>query len=101
MSLTKEQENITQKELEANLAKSGLSIHEIAADLGTTDDYIDQLMHLKPLRIEDTWILRNYLLEKVKESGQEPTPFTILRVNPRRIWFLNADYIEGGKITTR
>ena len=100
MSLTKEQENTTRIELEENFVKSGLSLHKVASDLGTTDDYIDQLMHLQPIRLEDTWILRNYLLEKVKETGNDPTPFSVLRANPRQIWFLNADYIEGGKITT-
>ena len=98
MSLTAKQEEDTRRELKENFDKAGVTIHEIAADLGTTDDYIEQLMRLEPRRYEDTWILKNYLTDKVKEAGKTPTAFTALGGNHHIIWFLNSRYIDGKKI---
>ena len=98
MSLTKKQLHDTRKELLDNLDKSGLTIDQVAEDLETTPAYIDQLLHLKPRRLEDTWILKNYLCDKVREAGKTPTAFTALAGDYRYIWFLNAGYIDGKKI---
>ena len=98
MSLSKKQEDDTRRELLDNYNKAGLSIHEIAADLGTTEDYIVQLMRLEPKRLEDTWILKNYLIDKVREAGKTPTAFTALAGDYHVIWFLDPDYIDGKKI---
>ena len=100
MSLSPRQIENTKRELKENFDKAGLSIHTVAADLGTTDRYIEQLMRLDPIRLEDTWILKNYLIEKVKEKGEKPTKFTALAGNYHLIWFLSSRYIDGGKITT-
>ena len=101
MSLTREQEDATRKELRENLEKSGVEIPQIAADLGTTEGYIEQLLRLEPKRLEDTWILKNYLLDRVRDAGKAPTAFTALGGDYRKIWFLNAAYIDGKRITTR
>ena len=98
MSLSKKQMDDTRNELRENLEKSGVDIHKAAIDLGTTDDYIEQLLRLEPKRLEDTWILKNYLIEKVTEAGKTPTKFTALGGDYRIIWFLNSDYIDGKKI---
>ena len=98
MSLTPKQEEDTRRELRENFDKAGVKIQEVAADLGTTEAYIEQLMRLEPRRLEDTWILKNYLLEKVKEAGQTPTKFTALGGNYHFIWFLNSKYIDGKKL---
>ena len=98
MSLSPKQMDDTRRELKENLEKSGVDIHKIAFDLGTTVDYIEQLLRLEPKRLEDTWILKNYLLDKVSEAGETPTAFTALGGDYHIIWFLNAKYIDGGKI---
>ena len=98
MSLSKKQIDDTRNELRENLEKSGVDIHKIAVDLGTTEDYIEQLLRLEPRRLEDTWILKNYLLEKVSEAGEIPTKFTALAGNYHFIWFLDSKYIDGKKI---
>ena len=98
MSLTKKQEDDTRRELRANYDKAGVSIQQIAEDLGTSQEYIVQLLRLKPRKLEDTWILKNYLIEKVKEAGKTPTPFTALGGDYHVIWFLNENYIDGKKI---
>ena len=98
MSLTAKQEEDTRRELRDNWEKCGVSVEQIASDLGTTTDYIEQLFRLEPRRYEDTWILKNYLVDKVKEAGKTPTKFTALGGNHHIIWFLNSGYIDGGKI---
>ena len=98
MSLTAKQKDDTRRELRENFEKAGVDIHEIAVDLGTTEEYIEQLFRLEPKRYEDTWILKNYLIEKVEKAGKTPTAFTALGGDYKIIWFLNSDYIDGKKI---
>ena len=98
MSLTPQQEEDTRHELRANFEKAGVTIEQIAEDLGTSETYIVQLFRLEPKKLEDTWILKNYLIEKVKEAGETPTAFTALGGNYKHIWFLNSRYIDGKKI---
>ena len=100
MSLTPKQEENTRKELRANLEKSGVTVQQAAVDLGTSVEYIEQLLRLEPKRLEDTWILRNYLIEKVKDAGKTPVPFTALAADHHIIWFLDSSYIDGKKITS-
>lgn len=101
MSLTAQQEDDTRRELKVNFDKAQVTVHEAATALGTTDEYIEQLMRLEPDRLEDTWILKNYLIEKVTAAGKEVTPFTALGGDYHVIWFLNADYIDGKRILKR
>ncbi len=98
MSLTYEQEENTRLELKSNYEKAKISIKQIALDLGTTEKYIQELFELKPKKLEDTWILKNYLIEKVKEKGLTPTPFSALKADYHIIWFLDSKYIDGKKI---
>ena len=98
MSLTLQQEEDTRRELRENFEKSGVTLQQVASDLATSAEYIGQLLRLEPKRYEDTWILKNYLTDKVKEAGKTPTKFTALGGDYRKIWFLNSEYIDGKKI---
>ena len=98
MSLSAKQKEDTRRELKENLEQSGVTVQEAAADLGTTEEYIKQLLRLEPKRLEDTWILKNYLIDKVRKAGKTPTAFTALGGDYHVIWFLDAGYIDGGKI---
>lgn len=98
MSLTAKQEEDTRRELAENLDKSGLKVSEVASALGTTEKYIEQLLALEPRRLEDTWILRNHLIEAVRAKGTVPTKFTALVGDWHGYWFLDGDYIDGGQI---
>ena len=98
MSLSAKQIQDTKRELQENLDKSGLIVHEVAADLGTTEDYVMQLLRLEPKRLEDTWILKNYLIDKVRKAGKTPTAFTALGGDYHVIWFLDSKYIDGKRI---
>ncbi len=98
MSLTLKQKEDTRRELRENFEKSGVTLQQIASDLSTSIEYIEQLFRLEPKRYEDTWILKNYLCDKVWEAGKTPTEFTALGGDYRKIWFLNSKYIDGKKI---
>ena len=98
MSLSAKQIEDTRRELRENLDKPGVKIHDVATDLGTTQEYIIQLLRLEPKRLEDTWILKNYLIDKVIKAGKTPTAFTALGGDYHVIWFLDPDYIDGGRI---
>ena len=98
MSLSEKQKENTRRELRDNLNRSGVTVQEAAADLGTTQEYIMQLLRLEPKRLADTWILKNYLIDKVRKAGKTPTAFTALGGNYHIIWFLDSKYIDGGKI---
>ena len=98
MSLSPKQIEDTKRELKENFDKAGVDISKIAVDLGTSTDYINKLFCLEPARYEDTWILKNYLIEKVREKGFVETPFTALGGDYKKIWFLDAGYIDGKKL---
>lgn len=98
MTLTEAEMERTRPELKSNFKKSGLTVEEVANDLKTTPEYIEELLELKPNRIEDPWILRNYLTDVLNEKSIEVTPFTVLVGRSERVWFLDSDYINNGEI---
>ncbi|WP_164848025.1 DUF2316 family protein [Lacticaseibacillus hulanensis] len=98
MSLTAEQTVATRNEFKENIARSGLSLTQIATQLGTTADVIAESIDMHPRRIDDNWIIRNFLLQYLNEHNIEPVPFTALTGDYHRYWFLNSDVIERGII---
>ena len=98
MSLDETQIRNTKAELKSNFEKSGLTIEKIAKDLGTDETYINDLFNLNPRRLEDTWILKNYLIADLNSKSIEVTPFTALVGESENYWFLNSNYINNGKI---
>lgn len=94
MSLNPLQIQHTKKELRKNFELTGLSKSEIASDLKISEVKLEKIFNLKQRRLEDPWILRNYLLEKVEETGQQPVPFTALAGDWHRHWFLDSNLID-------
>lgn len=94
MSLTHQQELDTIHEFQENISLTGLSLQQIATDLKTHPKTIEQIIQLRPHSIEEPWILRNYLLEKITEQGKTPIPFTALVGSHHDYYFLNARKID-------
>ncbi|KZK38073.1 DUF2316 family protein [Lactococcus taiwanensis] len=94
MSLNPLQIQHTKKELRKNFELTGLSKSEIANDLKISEVKLEKIFNLKQRRLEDPWILRNYLLEKVEKTGQQPVPFTALAGDWHRHWFLDSNLID-------
>ncbi|MCI1903112.1 MAG: DUF2316 family protein [Enterococcaceae bacterium] len=97
MSLNNDEKEASRKEFKENLAISGLTVEEIAKELSTTPDKIKKIMDLNVRALEDPWILKEYLEDKIRKAGKEPAPFTALAGNYHRHWFLNSQKIERGK----
>ncbi|WP_338658357.1 DUF2316 family protein [Paraclostridium sordellii] len=98
MSLTKEQVKNTTKEFKQNLKLSELSLEEIAYDLKTDKFTIENIINLNVNAIEDPWILKNYLIDKIKKLGKEPIPFSALVGDYHNYWFLNSKKIDEKRI---
>lgn len=98
MSLTPAQTVATREEFKANIANSGLSLAAIGQALGTTASVIAQSVDMHPRRLEDNWIIREYLLTYLTAHHLPVTPFTALTGDYHRYWFLDAATIERGVI---
>lgn len=98
MSLSDRQKADSRRELRENLEKSGLTVEEVARRLGTDESYVEDLLAMAPRRIEDPWVLRNLLIQAVREAGGELTPFTAMAGDWHDHWFLDAAYIDRGRI---
>lgn len=94
MSLTDKKIEDTKYELKSNLKKADFQLMKISKDLLTSQKYIKQLFELNPTHLEDTWILRNYLIEFLNEKSIEITPFTSLVGKSENYWFLDSNYIK-------
>ncbi|WP_036063824.1 DUF2316 family protein [Listeria fleischmannii] len=99
MSLTNEQITATIQELNANLVKSGLTKEQIAQDLKTNIEKINRILSLSQHSLEDPWILKEYLDEKIKEQGDVPIPFSALSGDYHKHWFLNAKKIDKKQLS--
>lgn len=98
MSLTKEQIKNTTEEFRKNLKLSELSLEQIADDLHTDKCTIEKIININAKSIEDPWILKNYLNDKIKEIGKEPIPFSALVGDYHSYWFLNSRKIDKKKV---
>ncbi|GAX01589.1 DUF2316 family protein [Secundilactobacillus silagei] len=98
MSLTPEQTEASRQEFKENIKRSGLSLTEIATALGTTADVIAQCVDMHPRRIDDNWIIRNYLLQYMGDHDIEPVPFSAMVGDYHDYWFLHPSIIERSVI---
>lgn len=98
MSLNPQQMINTKKEFQDNFERTGLSLEQIAADLHTTPNVIDNTLNLEVNQIEDPWVLKNYLEDVLEQHGIDSVPFTALVGDYHRYWFLNSSRIYQKKI---
>ncbi|MGM0175188.1 DUF2316 family protein [Enterococcus sp. DIV0800] len=98
MSLNQQQTINTKNEFQENFERSGLSLEQIAADLNTTPAVIADTLALNVSRIEDPWVLKNYLEDALQQQGIASVPFTALVGDYHRHWFLNSRRIDKKKI---
>ncbi|WP_413627379.1 DUF2316 family protein [Fructilactobacillus vespulae] len=96
MSLNRKEQINTKEELKANFDLSELTMDEIAGDLGTTKQHLADVFALNSKRIEEPWILRDYLNDKIIKSGKKPIPYTKLVGSPANYFFLDLEFIQKG-----
>lgn len=100
MSLNAQEMENTRYELAENFRRTGLTEQQVADDLGISLTKLQNVMTLNQCSLEDPWILRNYLLEKVEENGEMVVPFSALAGDWNRHWFLNSRKIDSGKMSS-
>ena len=98
MSLTYDEQKATKAELRAALALSGLSIQQLAEELGVTSQVIEDTLNLNCRAIENPWVLKEFLADVARKQGKEPVVFTALKGDYHRYWFLNARVIDERKM---
>ena len=89
----------TKYELRENFELTDLTLKDIAEQIGATPEYVEQLFELRSHRIEDPWILRNVILNRLEQLGIEPIPFSKLAGDWHDYWFLDGTYIDEGRIS--
>lgn len=99
MSLTKQQQINTLNEFQENFALLGSSTQEIADELRTSPEKVEAILLLQPATLEEPWILKNYLIEKLIEQGKTPIPFSALIGDYHDYWFLDTRKIEKRILT--
>ncbi|WP_071130726.1 DUF2316 family protein [Enterococcus timonensis] len=99
MSLNSQQVKNTIDELHENFFRSGLTKEQVADDLNISLTKLDHLFSLTQNSLNDPWILRNYLIEKVEENGEESVEFTALVGDYHQYWFLNSNLIDQQQIS--
>ncbi|PWG00015.1 DUF2316 family protein [Levilactobacillus bambusae] len=99
MSLNPQEMSNTRRELQENFELTGLTKAQVASDLAISEIKLERLFSLTQRSLKDPWILRNYLIKKVEETGQQPVPFTALKGDYHQYWFLNGRQIERGKMS--
>lgn len=98
MSLTRQQEIATRDELKRNFELANIPLNQIASDLDSTPEHVQDVLELDADRIEEPWILKAYLDEKIITNGGQPLPYSALVGDPKRYWFLNNRFIRKGKL---
>jgi len=98
MSLTPQEMQATRTSFQENITLLNQSFEEIAQALNTSTAYVQAVANLDAVHIEDPWILKNYLEEKLQYSGKEAVPFTALKGDFHQYWFLDSQRIEAGQL---
>lgn len=85
MSLNARQMKVVSEELYRNYELLNGDENVILADLEFTPKQLHDSLDMNgSSNGYDVWKLRDYLIEKLKEQGKEPYPFSILKEN---LWF--------------
>lgn len=94
MSLNQREKIDTINELQQSFRLSGLTVQQIATQLQTKADYVCALLKLDAKRIEDPWILKNFLQDYNQNHSIGTVKFTALKGDYHDYGFLNSAIIE-------
>lgn len=79
MSLTVGEQRQTSAELHANHLLSGLSRHDVQADLGFTAGQLEATLDVASgCDPADVWLLRDHLQQVITAAGRTPVPYSVL-----------------------
>ena len=95
MSLTREQELATKRELREAMDLVGMDLKAVADALSVSPELVEQALDLRGSVIENPWVLKEYLADQARAKGLVPVSFTALRGNYHDYWFLDAARIDA------
>ncbi|WP_429970832.1 DUF2316 family protein [Fructilactobacillus sp. Tb1] len=98
MSLNPTEQANTKRELRENFDLAKVTAEQAARDLDTTVTHFEDVLQLDSTRIEEPWIIKQYLNDKIVEQGKEPVPYSKLVGDPANYWFLDDGFIKQGKL---
>lgn len=98
MSLTIKEQEATIAEFQEALARSKMSIQDLAKYFNTSPANIKGILNLHTNRIEEPWILKEFLNGKIISQGKNPVKFSALRGDYHQYWFLDSKIIEKGQL---
>ena len=99
MSLTREEQLATKRELREAMSLVGLEVVEVAAGLAVSEEAIKQTLDLCGRVIENPWILKEYLADQARKQGLTPVTFSASRRDYHDYWFLDAVAIDERKMS--
>ncbi len=99
MSLNSIEKRKTIAELKANFQTLGNPFKQAAIDLDSTEAEIGNVLNLNVERIEDPWILKNYLHEQLLSKHLPEVPYSKLSGDYHSYWFLNSEVISTKKLS--
>ncbi|MCS9997225.1 DUF2316 family protein [Weissella confusa] len=82
-----------------NLTLSHLTIENVAADLNTFVQKINQILEPDHVVPEDPWILKEYLSNKLQNQGITDYPNSKLVGDFRDYWFLDTTKIGNQQLS--
>ena len=88
-------------EIKKNRELAEVSTKEIAQDLGSSKTYIESVLELNWNVVEDIWVLKNYLDEKIIGLGKTPFEYTTptLSGEPEDHQYMNVGFINNGQMS--
>lgn len=96
MYLNEKDKEITIKEIDENIKISGLSLKEMSEKLGCDETYLQKSIVFEGDRVEDIWIIRNFLINYITYINLEAKEFTVFNGDFRREKDIDKKYIGSG-----
>lgn len=97
MSLNIIERRNTRREFVQNIQLIGQTTATIAAELGISEQQLVEIISLKGRKIEDPWIVRNYLIDYAQQNNMRLIPFSKLKGEASEYFFLDSKYIQNGQ----
>ncbi len=98
MSLKIIERRNTRREFVRNIQLIGQTTAVVAEDLKISEQQLIEIINLKGSKIEDPWIVRNYIIDYASKKNMHLIPFSKLKGEASDYFFLDLKYIQNGQI---
>ncbi len=98
MSLNAIERRNTRNEFTKNIKLIGETTESLATRLAISESCLIEIISLNGSKIEDPWIVRNYILDYANQNNIQLIPFSKLKGQASDYFFLDSGYIKSGRI---